>query len=98
MKYLLLDGKNVNVEGCRNCPLCWYEKISETEYDLFCNYPNVTITETVHDNWNPDHYMDNCPLSPYQSLHHLWVSIQCIYQTIETLYQNFREWYNGFKK
>ena len=100
MKYLLLDGKNVNVEGCKSCPLCQDElqKISDT-WDITCGYPGYeNLTEIVPYDWPDDHYIPGCPLSPYQSLHHLYVSIKCIYQTVKTLYDNFRKWWHGRKR
>lgn len=98
MKYLLLDGKNVDVGGCRDCPLCDSEYNDATAtWDLFCKYPGVNVSELIEEGWTEDHYMSGCPLSPYQSLHHLYVSAKCIYQTVKTLYDNFRKWWDGKK-
>ena len=96
MKYLLLDGKNVSVKGCKSCPLCNHCKVDGV-ISYMCRYPGVNATETIEGEVVDDHYMDGCPLSPYQSLHHLYVSIKCIYETVKTLYDNFRKWWDGRK-
>lgn len=95
MKYLLLDGKNVNVGGCKSCPLCNHCRVDGV-ISYKCNDPRNKegeIEESIAD----DHYLSGCPLSQYQSLHHLYVSIKCIYETVKTLYDNFRSWWDGRK-
>lgn len=102
MKYLLLDGENVDVKGCNFCPLCDNRGVvdedgSITEGLMECRHPDnrgSSEPQTTVD----DHYMAGCPLSPYQSLHHLYVSAKCIYQTIKTMYDNFTRWWNERKK
>lgn len=98
MKYLLLDGKNVNVSGCSNCPLSRIElSDDEKAWKITCNYVDHEGQEVIEGEIIYDHYLRSCPLSPYQSAHHLYVSIKCIYETVKTLYDNFREWWNGRK-
>lgn len=100
MKYLLLDGINVDVKGCSSCPLCYihtagtYEDVNSV---IVCRYTGHEGKEEISGEPMEDHYMDLCPLSPYQSLHHLYVSAKCIYQTIKTLYDNFMEWWHERK-
>ena len=98
MKYLLLDGKNVNVAGCKTCPLCnhWSEDQIGGFMLYECNHPD-NLGAGPEEDMPDDHYLPGCPLSPYQSLHHLYVSAKCIYETIKTLYDNFKEWWNGRK-
>lgn len=98
MKYLLLDGKNVNVGGCKSCPLCTVD-YGESGEDtiLICKYPDTNLKPEQKYEFDEDHFIEGCPLSPYQSAHHLYVSIKCIYETIKTLYDNFREWWDGRK-
>lgn len=99
MKYMLLDGKNVDVKGCVSCPLSTVYVSEDTdEWDIKCNYPGHMGQEIIKGEILQDHYLSTCPLSPYQSLHHLYVSAKCIYQTIKTLYNNFRKWWNGRKR
>lgn len=99
MKYLLLDGKNVDVCGCSNCPLSRIEVSDDTEaWKITCNYPGHEWQEVIEGEVIYDHYLRTCPLSPYQSLHHLYVSAKCIYQTVKTLYDNFRKWWHGRKR
>lgn len=96
MKYLLLDGENVSVKGCKSCPLCNHCKVDGV-ISYMCRdsrNKNADIEVFTQD----DHYMDGCPLSPYQSLHHLYVSIKCVYETVKTLYDNFRKWWDGRKR
>lgn len=94
----MLDGENVAVKGCVSCPLSTVEAAEDTdEREIKCNYPGRTGQEIIKGEILQDHYLSICPLSPYQSLHHLYVSAKCIYQTVKTLYNNFREWRNGRK-
>lgn len=98
MKYMLLDGENVNVGGCVSCPLSTVEVAEEAGvWKISCNYPGHEGQEIIEGEILHDHYLNTCPLSPYQSLHHLYVSAKCIYQTVKTLYENFRVWWSGRK-
>lgn len=99
MRYLLLDGENVDVKGCTSCPLSKIELGTTTsDNEIFfikCWYCAVgESTAYVAD----DHFLDSCPLSSYQSVHHLYVSAKCIYQTLKTIYNNFKAWWSNEKK
>lgn len=98
MKYLLLDGENVDVKGCKSCPLGEIHVVDvEDDMSTLIYCWHMEKAEVIQGEVQVDHYREGCPLSPYQSLHHLYVSIKCIYVTIKTLYDNFREWYRGSK-
>lgn len=101
MKYLLLDGENVNVGGCESCPLASID-IDLTEgqegYIINCWYNRDVGGIKEFGFLAHDHYLYNCPLSEYQSVHHLYVSAKCIYQTLKTIYNNFKAWWGNEKK
>lgn len=102
MKYVLIDGNGEQVSGCELCPFCRvYENADDTDesylHTYICRYPHVTIREDTDVYFQSDHYMEGCPLSVYSSAHYLFVSAKCIYYTIKSIIDNFKEWYYGNK-
>lgn len=99
MKYVLIDGNGEQVSGCELCPFCrvFINDNDESTYTYVCRYPHVTIREDTDIYFQSDHYMEGCPLSAYSSAHYLLVSAKCIYRTIKSIIDNFKEWYYGNK-
>ena len=65
MKYMLLDGENVDVKGCASCPLSTvYVSVDTDEWDIKCNYTGHMGQEIIKGEILQDHYLSTCPLSP----------------------------------
>lgn len=96
MKTYLLDGLTVQVKDCSSCPFFYYipnYNVNEwVSCDNFCQYPDGAD----HIQWQTEKHIPtgyirgDCPLSDYQVLHQLYLSIKCLYNAIVALIDKIR--------
>lgn len=96
MKFLILDGRTVQIHHCGQCMLNKVEAGSEGMYLNKCLYPWLKEPlewECVEPSMSSIHA--DCPLSDNRVWNQLITSVKCLYNTIRELYEKYRSWKDG---